>query len=274
MPKDELPIPDTRSERLLNSIATGEDVADEVEIISDMDKYLYYIAKNGSGGGKPVNTEWGKISGSIANQTDLSNQLDSKADAEDLKWGKIQGSIANQTDLVGQLSSKATTSDLNALHVQVNSKANSSDLEALSTTVASKASLADLDVLSATVAGKASSSDLEALYTTVENLNTTVENLETTVADKADHQVFTATLSASGWGNTSPFRQTVTVSGILGTDNPIVDIVPTNDLTKARNELQSWGCVSTITTSDNLISVVCFDEKPTANMSIRMQVIR
>ena len=51
MPKDELPIPDTRSERLLNSIATGEDVADEVEIISDMDKYLYYIAKNGSGGG-------------------------------------------------------------------------------------------------------------------------------------------------------------------------------------------------------------------------------
>ena len=274
MPKDELPIPDTRSERLLNSIATGEDVADEVEIISDMDKYLYYIAKNGAGGGKPVNTEWGKISGSIANQTDLSNQLDSKADAEDLKWGKIQGSIANQTDLVGQLSSKATTSDLNALHVQVNSKANSSDLEALSTTVASKASLADLDVLSATVAGKASSSDLEALSTTVGNLNTTVGNLETTVAGKADPpKTFTATLSASMWGTTKPFRQTVTVSGILSTDEPFTDIVLTNDLTKAQQELQSWGCISNITTSNNLISAVCFDEKPTANMTIKMKVI-
>lgn len=232
MPKDDLPIPDTRCERLLNSIATGEDVSDEVEVISDMDKYLYYIAENGAGGEKPGTAVWGKIS----------------------------GSIADQTDLVHQLESKATTSDMNALRVQLNNKADASDLNDLISQIDSKANATDLNNLRTVVDSKASTTDLN--------------NLSTLVNEKATTKVFSATLNAESWSSSAPYTQTVSVSGVLSTDNPLVDIVLSSTTATAKNEVAAWGCVSKITTASDAITATCLEEKPTVNMTIQLKVVR
>lgn len=232
MPKDDLPIPDTRCERLLNSIATGEDVSDEVEVISDMDKYLYYIAENGAGGEKPGTAVWGKIS----------------------------GSIADQTDLVHQLESKATTSDMNALRVQLNNKADASDLNDLISQIDSKANATDLNNLRTVVDSKASTTDLN--------------NLSTLVNEKATTKVFSATLNAESWSSSAPYTQTVSVSGVLSTDNPLVDIVLSSTTATAKNEAAAWGCVSKITTASDAITATCLEEKPTVNMTIQLKVVR
>lgn len=232
MPKDDLPIPDTRCERLLNSIATGEDVSDEVEVISDMDKYLYYIAENGAGGEKPGTAVWGKIS----------------------------GSIADQTDLVHQLESKATTSDMNALRVQLNNKADASDLNDLISQIDSKANATDLNNLRTVVDSKASTTDLN--------------NLSTLVNEKATTKVFSATLNAESWSSSAPYTQTVSVPGVLSTDNPLVDIVLSSTTATAKNEVAAWGCVSKITTASDAITATCLEEKPTVNMTIQLKVVR
>ena len=232
MPKDDLPIPDTRCERLLNSIATGEDVSDEVEVISDMDKYLYYIAENGAGGEKPGTAVWGKIS----------------------------GSIADQTDLVHQLESKATTSDMNALRVQLNNKADASDLNDLISQIDSKANATDLNNLRTVVDSKASTTDLN--------------NLSTLVNEKATTKVFFFFLNAESWSSSAPYTQTVSVSGVLSTDNPLVDIVLSSTTATAKNEVAAWGCVSKITTASDAITATCLEEKPTVNMTIQLKVVR
>lgn len=182
----------------------------------------------------------------------LSSTVAGKADASDIvapSWGNITGTLSSQTDLKDALDGKADAEDLQALNIAVDNKASTSDLQALSS------------VLVSIIDEKADKIALDAVNTTVEG--------------KADApKTFTATLSASSWGTTKPFRQSVTVSGILSTDEPLTDIKLTDNATTATQELQSWGCVSDIKTSNNLISVVCFDNKPTVNMTIRMQVIR
>jgi hypothetical protein len=248
MPKDDLPIPDTRCERLLNSIATGEDVSDEVEVISDMDKYLYYIAENGAGGEKPGTAVWGKISGSIADQTDLVHQLEGKATTSDMNALRVQ------------LNNKADASDLSNLIGQIDSKANATDLNNLRTVVDSKANASDLSNLSAVVDSKASTTDLN--------------NLSTLVNEKATTKVFSATLNAESWSSSAPYTQTVSVSGVLPTDNPLVDIVLSSTTATAKNEATAWGCVSKITTASDAITATCLEEKPTVNMTIQLKVVR
>ena len=197
-----------------------------------MDKYLYYIAENGAGGEKPGTAVWGKIS----------------------------GSIADQTDLVHQLESKATTSDMNALRVQLNNKADASDLNDLISQIDSKANATDLNNLRTVVDSKASTTDLN--------------NLSTLVNEKATTKVFSATLNAESWSSSAPYTQTVSVSGVLSTDNPLVDIVLSSTTATAKNEAAAWGCVSKITTASDAITATCLEEKPTVNMTIQLKVVR
>ena len=182
----------------------------------------------------------------------LSSTVAGKADASDIvapSWGNITGTLSSQTDLKDALDGKADAEDLQALNIAVDNKASTSDLQALSS------------VLVSIIDEKADKIALDAVNTTVEG--------------KADApKTFTATLSASSWGTTKPFYQSVTVSGILSTDEPFTDIKLTDNATTATQELQSWGCVSDIRTSDNLISALCLEKKPTVNMTIRMKVIR
>lgn len=109
MPKDELPIPDTRSEAFLDNIATGSGDIDKIPIRSDMDKFLYYIAKNGASGGgsAPSEISWGSIKGTLSNQTDLKSAIDL---ASVTTWGDIEGTIDAQTDLQNEIDTASTTS--------------------------------------------------------------------------------------------------------------------------------------------------------------------
>ncbi len=114
-----------------------------------------YARKNGSwsevtGGGGGGSAEWGDITGTLSDQTDLKNALDAKADEADLgtmaavndassdsklygrkngawsevptpsapEWGDIGGTLADQTDLANALAAKANTADLGTLASQ------------------------------------------------------------------------------------------------------------------------------------------------------------
>ncbi len=82
--------------------------------------YFDYVVSNGAAGA----TEWGGISGTLSNQTDLQNALNDKQDVltagtgiditnnvisntqTSAEWGNIEGNISDQTDLKNALDSK------------------------------------------------------------------------------------------------------------------------------------------------------------------------
>lgn len=81
---------------------------------------------------------------------------------------------------------------------------------------------------------------------------------------------YTATLSSSSWvGDSAPYNQTVNISGILSTDNPIVDVSnPT------QNMLDNWSYVSKIETFNDYIIATCFSDKPSSSIDIKLMVVR
>ena len=84
---------------------------------------------------------------------------------------------------------------------------------------------------------------------------------------------YTATLSTT-WSGSGPYTQTVSISGILASDNPIVDLVPDADVARARLQIESWGFVGKVTTAANSITVTCYDDKPTITLPIQLKVVR
>jgi len=96
-------------------------------------------------------------------------------------------------------------------------------------------------------------------------------NLINTKADKA--REYTATLTAAGWTGSGPYTQTVTVTGIASTDEPIVDVLLSSNNAIAAAELEAWAMVSKITTGTNSITATCLEDKPTVNLNIRIKVV-
>lgn len=96
------------------------------------------------------------------------------------------------------------------------------------------------------------------------------------IQQRATTASYTATFPVSGWSSSSPYTQTVNVSGILSTDNPIVDI----DMSNAQNAddwaalIESWNFVGRITANQGSVTMYCYDDKPTVNITIFLKVVR
>ena len=68
--------------------------------------------------------------------------------------------------------------------------------------------------------------------------------------------------------------QNVEVTGILATDNPIVDVVLDASKETALSQLEAWSCVSKIETLDGSITVTCLEDAPTIAITIQLKVVR
>lgn len=90
---------------------------------------------------------------------------------------------------------------------------------------------------------------------------------------KANTLTYTATLSTS-WSGSGPYTQTVTVTGLLSTDNPIIDAVFSGTTSTAKNQRDAWVLVDRIVTGANSITAYAYDKKPTTAIPIQIKVVR
>ena len=92
---------------------------------------------------------------------------------------------------------------------------------------------------------------------------------ETTVEDFS-------TLVGTDWtiAETGEYAQTIAVSGILASDNPIVDVILDSEKEMALSQLEAWSYISKIETSDGSITVTCFENVPTMAIPIQLKVVR
>lgn len=81
----------------------------------------------------------------------------------------------------------------------------------------------------------------------------------------------TISLGTSWSGSAAPYSQAVTVSGLLATDNPTLDIVPT--LSGYSDEESNWAKIfKAVTTADTLTFYA--KDKTTMTLSIKLKVVR
>lgn len=82
------------------------------------------------------------------------------------------------------------------------------------------------------------------------------------------------TILASGWSDSAPYTQTVSVEDITVNDAPHISPIYSDDLAIAISQKEAWGMVSRAKTDDNAITFICFEDKPTADIDVQIEVIR
>lgn len=92
---------------------------------------------------------------------------------------------------------------------------------------------------------------------------------------KAARKFYTGTLSTSGWSSSAPYTQTVTISGILASDTPVVDLnMSSATASNAAGLQEAWACVGRIVTAANTITAYCYEDKPTVALPLNILVVR
>ena len=83
------------------------------------------------------------------------------------------------------------------------------------------------------------------------------------------------TITASSFTGSGPYTQTVTVSGLLTTDQIIIGYMPQSTASADTNAAKSYAMLSSGTCSTNgQLILSCLSKKPTANFKIRLLVLR
>ena len=85
---------------------------------------------------------------------------------------------------------------------------------------------------------------------------------------------YTATITTTWSGSSAPYTQAVSVSGILATDTPHIMPVYSTTNSTAITQKEAWACVSKAETSDGTITFTCFEDKPTTDIPIQIEVMR
>lgn len=86
---------------------------------------------------------------------------------------------------------------------------------------------------------------------------------------------FTTTLTANNWtGNTAPYTQRIGIEGILSTDRPHYGAVydDNHDIRYAQKE--AFALVDDLDTENGVVIFTCFEDKPSVNITIQMEVNR
>ena len=85
------------------------------------------------------------------------------------------------------------------------------------------------------------------------------------------HMRAEVTLTALGWSENAPYTQTISVEGILATDQPHYGVIYTENW-EAQKE--AFALVDQLETAEGSVTFTCFEDKPEADLTLQMEVNR
>lgn len=88
------------------------------------------------------------------------------------------------------------------------------------------------------------------------------------------HMSVQISVPASGWSASAPYTQSVSVSGLLATDQPHIGLVPNDNWEMALIQEENWGYVSRGVTENGSITFTCYEDKPEVNLPLQIEVNR
>jgi archaellum component FlaC len=201
---------------------------------------------------------------------------------------EVKTAATSNESSIDSLTNRVTTSesDIDSLETRMSTAENDVDnLETRMTTaesdidnVESRMNTAESDIDNVEFRMNTAENDIDSLETRVTPISlggtgATTESEALANLGGASTETYTATIGTE-WSENAPYMQTVTITGITGTDTPIVDVILSTTTSTALNQLEAWGCVSKIETETDSITVTCLEDKPTTAIPIQLKVVR
>ncbi len=159
--------------------------------------------------------------------------------------------------------------------------------------------LASLNATSATVNGQSRDDfgDIKLYATSIpvngeenapsvaQKLQSLADGLETKISEqealqaigrKASTASYTAVFPSAGWSASAPYSQTVSVTGILAADDPLIDVSLSGSSTAQVGKAltDAWTFVGRVDTGDGTVTAYCYEEKPEVDVPVILKVVR
>ena len=109
------------------------------------------------------------------------------------------------------------------------------------------------------------------------NVNYPTENAHAANKEYVDgkRKLFPTTLTVNDWvGASAPYTQTIGIEGILSTDMPHYSAVYSDDQATRLAQKEAFAMLDDLDTADGSVTFTCFEDKPTVNIPIQMEVHR
>lgn len=101
------------------------------------------------------------------------------------------------------------------------------------------------------------------------------DSIDNTLAYKAEQATtLTFTLTSSGWNNASgTYVQTVNLSSLTKVDHVLATVVLNDVVETAKSQQEAWNKISRISLASGSITAYCFEEAPTIDITVRLEVL-
>ena len=112
--------------------------------------------------------------------------------------------------------------------------------------------------------------DLAETNNTLANVQTSLSNL---ASDVGKLKYVLVSLPASGWSGSTPYTQTVSVSGMTADwvpGVPSLALYGNVDVTELITKTEALGCVKMITSADGTLTFTAPEDKPSASLTLRV----
>lgn len=93
------------------------------------------------------------------------------------------------------------------------------------------------------------------------------------IAANAVSNLYTATIGTNWTGSAAPYSQTITVAGLLASDTPVMDIVPSDTFSTAEQQLDEYGYIFKAVAGEDSLTVYA-TEPTTVSISVQLKVVR
>ena len=103
-----------------------------------------------------------------------------------------------------------------------------------------------------------------------------IKDKAVTMAKLADHAVsvdYTTTLNTTWSGSAAPYTKEQTINGILATDKPLIDLVPSATFADATKQENAWALIYRAVTAANKITFYA-KAKPTVSIPLQIRCVR
>ena len=85
---------------------------------------------------------------------------------------------------------------------------------------------------------------------------------------------YTGTLTINDWvGDSAPYTQSVSVSGLTSDISPIIDLIVSDDTSTGIEEMLQWSYITKANTDTDIITFSCYEIKPTINLNFKIKVV-
>lgn len=107
-----------------------------------------------------------------------------------------------------------------------------------------------------------------------EQINATTGNVTEELEAKAETVTYIATIPSAGWTTEAPYYVDVTVTGLLETDSPMITPVYSGELGVDQAIQEAWNKIDRGVANADSLRVYAFEEVPTHEIPVQIQVVR